>query len=124
MAIAIYDRARNQVRTLIRDDHGACVPPDGWELVPVAVLPPDWTREPADATDPAADAEHNARIEAAQRIVDDPREPLALATWAAMQEVIDELRAAKAGKPKPSRTDAELRDAAKARLAALRRESQ
>jgi hypothetical protein len=122
MAIAVYDRARNRVRTLIRDDHNGYVPPSGWELVPEADLPPGWTREPAAETDQAADAEHNARIEAAQRIVDDPREPIELATWAAMQEVIEELRAAKAGKPKASRTDADLREAAKARLSALKRE--
>lgn len=54
-----------------------------------------------------------------QRIIDTPTEPMELAVWACLQEVIDELRAAKSGKPKPRRTDEELRAAAKSRIAKM-----
>lgn len=67
----------------------------------------------------AAIAQLAGMIAEAQRIIDAPSTPLELAVWASMQEVIDELRAAKSGKPKPSRTDEELRTAAKARLQKL-----
>jgi hypothetical protein len=65
----------------------------------------------------AAAAQKTGLVAEAQRIIDAPSTPLELAVWASMQEVIDELRAAKSGKPKPSRTDEELRTAAKARIA-------
>lgn len=46
MPLAIYHCKTNQVRTIIRDDHGGYRPPEGWELVPVEQLPEGWTREP------------------------------------------------------------------------------
>lgn len=116
MPIAIFNRKTNQVRTQIRDDHGGYRPPDGWELLPVEKLPEGWTQEPADDT---AAKQHSALIAEAERIIDAPSTPLELAVWASLQEVIDELRAAKSGKPKPSRTDEELRTAAKERLQKL-----
>lgn len=117
MPLAIYDRKTNQVSTIIRDDHGGYRPPDGWELVPVEKLPAGWTAEPAAELPRAITAE---TIEAAQRLIDDPQTPESLAAWAAGEEIKEELRAAKAGKPKPGRTDQELREAAKQRLRSLR----
>lgn len=116
MPLAIYNRKTNQVQTIIRDDHGGYRPPDGWELLPVEKLPAGWTPEPADEP---IDTQRAEAITEAQRIIDDPQTPLELATWAAMQETIEELRAAKSGKPKPTRTDQELREAAKQRLRQL-----
>lgn len=119
MAFALFNPLTNQVQTFIREDHGGYRPPEGWELRTAEELPEGWTMAPEDTSE--ADAEHNARLEAAEKIIDEPQTPQELATWAAIQEVVNELRAAKVGKPKPSRTDAELREAAKARLKALRR---
>lgn len=116
MPVAIYSRERNQVRTVVRDDHGGYRPPDGWELIPVEKLPAGWTQEPA--AEPI-DTQRSAAITEAQRIIDDPQTPIELATWAAVEEIKDELRAAKAGKPKFGRTDEELRSSAKQRLQAL-----
>lgn len=60
MGLAIYHRATNQVRTVIRDDYGGYRPPDGWELVPVEQLPAGWTRyDPRDL-----DVERAAKITA------------------------------------------------------------
>jgi len=59
------------------------------------------------------------QISEAQHIIDNPKSPLELATWAAIEEIKEELRAAKAGSPKPGRTDQELREAAKQRLVDL-----
>lgn len=50
MGLAVYDRATNQVRTVIREDHGGYVPPDGWELVAIEKLPAGWTPEPLSET--------------------------------------------------------------------------
>lgn len=46
MGLAVYNRTTNQVRTVIREDHGGYRPPEGWELVAVEQLPAGWTVEP------------------------------------------------------------------------------
>lgn len=54
MPLAVWNRETNQVRTVIRDDHGGYKPPDGWELVPYEKLPDGWTPEPLPEPDRAA----------------------------------------------------------------------
>src|SRR3990170_1192055 len=66
-----------------------------------------------------ARADRAELIAAAKAIVDRPNDPISLAMWAALEEVKEELRLAKSGKPKPSRTDAEVRAAVKVRLDGL-----
>lgn len=80
---------------------------------------PATAAERAEIDAAQADENKSGLLREVERIIDTPTEPIELAVWACLQEVIDELRAAKSGKPKPSRTDEELREAAKSRIAKM-----